>query len=98
MMDKDDASKKAMHHNMDHDEMKPGDMAHEGMEHDGMGHGGMGHGVMGPMMDANHDGKVAAAEHAAAASSMFARIDANRDGYVTRSEFDAGMKIMPGAH
>ena len=88
MMDKDDASKQAMHHDMDHDAMKQG-----GMAHDGMGHGGMG-----GMMDANHDGKVTAKEHAAAASAMFARIDANHDGYVTRAEFDAGMKVMPSAH
>ncbi|MDI1253036.1 hypothetical protein [Thermomonas sp.] len=88
MMDMDDASKQAMHHDTDHDAMKPG-----GMAHDGMGYGGMG-----GMMDANHDGKITAKEHAAAASAMFARIDANHDGYVTRAEFDAGTKVMPGAH
>lgn len=96
MMDKDDASKQAMHHDMDHDAMKQGGMKHDDMDKDDMRHGGMG--GMSGMMDTNHDGKVTAEEHATAASSMFAKIDANHDGYVTRAEFDAGTKVMPVAH
>jgi Ca2+-binding EF-hand superfamily protein len=43
------------------------------------------------MMDANGDGKVSRAEHAAAAKQMFTECDANRDGIVTAVEMDASM-------
>lgn len=93
MMEKHAASKQAMHHDKGHDTMTPGGMAHDGMKQDGKDHGGMA-----GMMDANHDGKVTTSEHVAAASAMFTRIDANHDSYVTRAEFDAGTRVMPGAH
>ena len=41
-------------------------------------------------MDTNHDGRITAAEHAAAAQAMFARMDANHDGYLSRAEVKAG--------
>lgn len=40
-------------------------------------------------MDANHDGRISAREHAAAAQAMFARADANHDGVVTLDEMQA---------
>lgn len=43
------------------------------------------------MMDANGDGKISRAEHAAGAKQMFAQCDANRDGIVTAAEMDATM-------
>jgi Ca2+-binding EF-hand superfamily protein len=43
------------------------------------------------MMDANGDGKVSRAEHAAGAKKMFEQCDANRDGIVTAAEMDASM-------
>jgi Ca2+-binding EF-hand superfamily protein len=41
------------------------------------------------MMDANGDGKITRAEHAAAAKQMFKQCDANHDGVVTVAEMDA---------
>ena len=43
------------------------------------------------MMDANGDGKITRAEHAAGAKQMFAECDANRDGIVTATEMDTLM-------
>ena len=43
------------------------------------------------MMDANGDGKISRAEHAAAAKQMFTECDANHDGIVTAAEMDASM-------
>lgn len=40
-------------------------------------------------MDANGDGKISRAEHAAAAQQMFKECDANGDGVVTAAEMDA---------
>lgn len=40
-------------------------------------------------MDANGDGKISRAEHAAAAKQMFMQCDANHDGIVTAAEMDA---------
>jgi Ca2+-binding EF-hand superfamily protein len=40
-------------------------------------------------MDANNDGVVTSAEHAAGAQQMFTAMDANKDGYVTAAEMDA---------
>jgi Ca2+-binding EF-hand superfamily protein len=40
-------------------------------------------------MDSNNDGMVSASEHAAGASTMFAEIDADRNGSVTATEMDA---------
>ena len=52
------------------------------------------------MMDANGDGKITRAEHAAGAKKMFAQCDANKDGIVTATEMDAAMAAQgekPGA-
>lgn len=46
-------------------------------------------------MDANHDGRLSADEHAAGAKTMFARMDADHDGQVTAAEMDAAHKSMP---
>ena len=54
----------------------------------GMHHGGM-HDDMFATMDADHDGRISAQEHAAAAQAMFARADANHDGAVTLDEMQA---------
>ena len=43
------------------------------------------------LMDANGDGKVSRAEHAAGAKKMFQQSDANRDGIVTAAEMEATM-------
>jgi Ca2+-binding EF-hand superfamily protein len=48
------------------------------------------------MMDADHDGKVSAAEHAAGAKSMYAKMDANGDGKVTAAEMTAAHKSITG--
>ena len=42
-------------------------------------------------MDANHDGKITRAEHAAGAKQMFTQCDANHDGVVTATEMDAAL-------
>lgn len=43
------------------------------------------------MMDANGDGKITRAEHAAAAKKMFTECDANRDGIVTATEMETAV-------
>ena len=40
-------------------------------------------------MDADRDGRVTPAEHAAAAAKMFDAMDANKDGKVTAAEYKA---------
>ena len=45
-------------------------------------------------MDADGDGKVTQAEHAAGAKAMFSKLDANGDGKVTAAEMDAGHMAM----
>lgn len=79
--------------------MAPGGKGHDGMQHAGMDdhakpmgdHKGMqGHAGMRDKMDANKDGVVTTAEHAAAAKAMFARMDGNNDGYVSKVEMEAG--------
>jgi Ca2+-binding EF-hand superfamily protein len=45
-------------------------------------------------MDANHDGKITAAEHAAGAKMMFDKMDTNHDGKITAAECDAGHAKM----
>jgi Ca2+-binding EF-hand superfamily protein len=53
------------------------------------------------MMDANGDGKISRAEHAAGAKEMFLKCDANHDGIVTATEMDASMAAQgekPGKH
>lgn len=40
-------------------------------------------------MDPDHDGKVSAAEHAAAAQAMFEKADADRDGMLSHEEMMA---------
>jgi Ca2+-binding EF-hand superfamily protein len=41
-------------------------------------------------IDTNGDGVLSADEHAAVARSMFNSMDVNRDGYLSKAEFDAG--------
>jgi Ca2+-binding EF-hand superfamily protein len=53
------------------------------------------------MMDANGDGKISRAEHAAGAKQMFSQCDANRDGIVTATEMQAAATAQgekPGKH
>src|SRR6266542_2184167 len=53
------------------------------------------------MMDANGDGKISRAEHAAAAKKMFTQCDANHDGVVTAAEMEASLAAQgekPGKH
>ena len=45
-------------------------------------------------MDANHDGKISAEEHAAGAKAMFDKMDADHDGKITAAECDAGHAKM----
>jgi Ca2+-binding EF-hand superfamily protein len=40
-------------------------------------------------MDANHNGRISAAEHAAAAARMFKTMDTDRDGQLSRAELRA---------
>ena len=47
-------------------------------------------------MDTNKDGKVSAAEHAAASKKMFVTMDANADGKVTAAEMDAAHQRVTG--
>ena len=49
-------------------------------------------------MDADGDGRISAAEHAAGASKMFAKMDSNHDGGVTAAEMEAGHKMMMKDH
>ena len=46
------------------------------------------------LMDADGDGKITRAEHAAAAKKMYQACDANRDGIVTAAEMDAAMAMQ----
>lgn len=43
--------------------------------------------------DRNGDGKLSAAEHAAGASALFARLDADGDGYLSRIECEGGVSL-----
>jgi len=73
----------------------PGANAHdmEGMKMDGKaGMSRMGDHLR--AMDTNHDGRITAAEHAAAAQAMFARMDADHDGYLSKAEVEAGHAMM----
>ena len=47
-------------------------------------------------MDTNRDGRISAAEHAAAAKKMFRAMDANRDGNVSAAEMDAAYSKVTG--
>ncbi|MDL2355922.1 MAG: hypothetical protein QFF03_11760 [Pseudomonadota bacterium] len=47
-------------------------------------------------MDANKDGKISAAEHAAGAKAMFEKMDANKDGKVTAAEMTAAHHAVTG--
>lgn len=47
-------------------------------------------------MDANQDGKVTAAEHAAGAKAMFGKMDANHDDKVTATEMNAAHRAITG--
>ena len=49
-------------------------------------------------MDANHDGKLDAADRAAHEGQMFDRIDANHDGSLSREEFMAAHQPGPDGH
>jgi Ca2+-binding EF-hand superfamily protein len=46
------------------------------------------------MVDTNGDGAVSADEHAAGAKAMFDKMDSDQDGYLTKSEMEAGHKKM----
>lgn len=46
------------------------------------------------VVDQDGDGVLTAEEHAAAAKKMFGMMDTDKDGFVTRSELDAGHKMM----
>ncbi len=48
------------------------------------------------MMDADHNGKISSAEHAAGAAKMFQMMDTDKDGKVTAAEMDASQKQMMG--
>jgi Ca2+-binding EF-hand superfamily protein len=48
------------------------------------------------MMDANKDGKISAAEHAAGAKAMFEKMDVDKDGKVTAAEMEAGHHAVTG--
>lgn len=48
-------------------------------------------------MDADKDGKVSAAEHAASAQKMFAMLDTDKDGAISAAEFDAADARMRAA-
>ena len=50
-------------------------------------------GGMFAQMDADHDGRISAQEHATAAQAMFQQMDANHDGRVTSAEMAAGRKM-----
>lgn len=50
------------------------------------------------MMDANKDGKLSAAEHAAGAKAMFEKMDSNKDGKVTAAEMTAAHHGVTGHH
>ena len=98
-----------MHHDADMDAGKhamagmhdmPADHAMAGMDMPA-GHemGGM-HAMMEAhmqAMDSDHDGRITAAEHAAAAQAMFTRADANHDGYLSQDEMKAAHDAMKGA-
>ena len=84
-------------HGMDDHDMADHDMdGHRMDDHDmkmGAGHDmhdRMRMGDMRAMMDANHDGVITAAEHAAGAQAMFMRMDSNHDGYLSKGEMEAG--------
>lgn len=47
-------------------------------------------------MDANHDGRLTATEHASGAKAMFGKMDANRDGKVTSAEMTAAHQSITG--
>jgi len=47
-------------------------------------------------VDADRDGRISAAEHAAAAKKMFRTMDGNRDGEVTAEEMDAAYTDLTG--
>jgi Ca2+-binding EF-hand superfamily protein len=51
-----------------------------------LAHGGMMDHDMMEKMDANHDGMISAAEHAAFARTMFDTMDANHDGMLSKAE------------
>src|SRR4051812_11354584 len=67
-----------------------GDVQQPGMHQDGMRDNGLHGSGMFQRMDVNHDGRISAQEHAAAAQAMFARMDANHDGIVDAMEMKAG--------
>jgi Ca2+-binding EF-hand superfamily protein len=48
------------------------------------------------MMDADKDGKISAAEHAAGAKAMFEKMDVDKDGKVTAAEMTARHKAVTG--
>jgi Ca2+-binding EF-hand superfamily protein len=60
----------------------------------GKGGGGVDHQFS--MMDADGDGKISAAEHAAGAKKMFETMDADKDGKVTAKEMETAHQQVTG--
>jgi Ca2+-binding EF-hand superfamily protein len=46
------------------------------------------------VIDTNGDGVLSAEEHATGSRSMFEKMDADKDGALTKAEFDAGHAAM----
>jgi Ca2+-binding EF-hand superfamily protein len=46
------------------------------------------------MIDQNGDGQLTSAEHEAGTEQMFAKMDADSDGSLSKKECDAGMKML----
>ena len=46
------------------------------------------------VIDQNGDGKLTVAEHTAGSEKMFGKMDTDGDGFLSKSECDAGMKMM----
>ena len=46
------------------------------------------------VVDKDRDGVLTAGEHAQASRAMFEKMDANRDGHLTREEWDAGHAML----
>jgi Ca2+-binding EF-hand superfamily protein len=75
-------------------DMDPQQHGMDGHDMDGHRHGMM----KWDEMDANHDGKISAAEHAAYAKAQFDKLDANHDGVLTKDEMHAHMEAMMREH
>ncbi len=74
--------------------MAKGEPGKDGMHHGRRGHFRHGRGMMGKMADADKNGAVTQAEFATAALQRFDRLDANKDGQVTKEERAAARERM----